>query len=113
MSLRINKRTLKQREKELQDNQFVSKLLFFEVPFSEITINSQLYIMQADSRGDGIVFRPIRADVGDLGQLLVNVWDEGFAGSEYLPNDIYDEGDANSTYIPEETFEEGNAFTTY
>lgn len=107
--LRINKRTLRQREQELKENQFASKLLFEELPLSEITPNSQLYVMQRDERGDGVVIRPIRGNVQDIGELFVNVWDEGNANSEYLPNDIYDEGDASTTYTPEETFEEGGA----
>jgi hypothetical protein len=109
MTLKINKRRLVQRERDLKDNQFGSKLLFEELPFSKITDNSQLYIMQADNRASGIVFRPIRATIEDILELFVNVWDEGNAGSSYLSNDIYDEGDANATYTPDETHEEGGA----
>ena len=103
----INKRTLKQRAKELLENTWMSKLLFQELPQDNITPGSELYVLQREERGDGVIYRPIRTTIEDVLAGGVNIRDEGNSLTEYLPTERFDEEDANATSTSEETFSEG------
>lgn len=105
----INKRTLKQRAKELLENTWLSKLLFQELPLDRVTPRSQLYVLQREERGDGVSYRPIRATIEDILAGGLEPRDEGNAFTTYLPTEIFDEGDSGTTYTAEETFDEAGA----
>lgn len=102
----INKRTLKQRAKELLENTWMSKLLFQELPFDNITPQSQMFVLQREVRDDGIVYRPIRTTIEDVLSGGMEARDEGNAFTTYLPTEIFDELDVDAVYLPEETFDE-------
>lgn len=105
----INKRTLKQRAKDLLENSWLSKLLFQELPLDHVTPRSQLYVLQREERGDGVSYRPIRATIEDILAGGIEARDEGNSLTEYLSTEIFDEGSAATTYLPEETFDEKGA----
>lgn len=106
---KINKRTLAKRQRDIEDNQLLSKLLFQELPQLEVTPDSQLYFLRREVRGDGVVLIPIRAPLEVIAALTANFFDEGNEGTQYLPNQIYDELDENATYLPEEFLDENGA----
>lgn len=105
----INKRTLKQRAIDLLGNNWLSKLLFQELPLDHVTPRSQLYVLQREERGDGVSYRPIRATIEDILAGGIEARDEGNAFTTYLPTEIFDESNANATSTSEETFSEGGA----
>src|SRR6056297_3074770 len=106
----INRRTLKRREKELQGNQWASKLLFFELPQEAPTLGSEIYVLRKEVRGDGVSFLPTRTTIENILNAGLDCWDEGNAFSTYAADDIYDEGDAGTTLV-EVAYDEGDAFT--
>lgn len=102
-----NKLTLARRAKELLENTWLSKLLFQELPFDNVTPQSQLYILQREERPDGVILRPIRTTIEDVLAGGINIRDEGNSLTEYLPTERFDEEDSNATSTSEETFSEG------
>lgn len=106
----INRRTLKRREKEIEGNQWASKLLFFELPQEVPTLGSEIYVLRKEVRGDGVSFLPTRTTIENILNAGLDCWDEGNAFSTYAPEDIYDEGDSSTTLV-EVAYDEGNAFT--
>lgn len=106
---RIKNRTIARRFSELQENQWLSKLLFQELPIDSATEGSQMFLLRREVRGDGIILRPIRITFEQAAELTANIYDEGNAFTQHLPNNIYDEGDANETYTTDEFLNEGGA----
>ena len=106
----VNRRTLKRREKELQGNQWASKLLFFELPQEVPTLGSEIYVLRKEVRGDGTSFLPTRTTIENILNAGLDCWDEGNAFSTYAADDIYDEGDSSTTLV-EVAYDEGDAFT--
>ena len=113
----MNNRKLKTnpqiRRRDLADNQWLSKFLFGELPFSDKNLAGEYFKLEIEQRGDGIVYRPVRVTLFDIIEQITNFLDEGNSASEYLAADIYDEGSSTTTYLPEEIFTEGNASTVY
>lgn len=113
----MNNRKLKTnpqiRRRDLADNQWLSKFLFGELPFSDKNLAGEYFKLEIEHRADGIVYRPVRVTVFDIVEQIVNILNEGNSASEYLPADILDEGSSTTTYLPEEIFTEGSASTVY
>jgi hypothetical protein len=113
----MNNRKLKTnpqiRRRDIADNQWLSKFLFGELPFSDKNLAGEYFKLEIEQRADGTVYRPVRVTVFDIADQLINVIDEGNASSEYLPSDVIDEGDETSTYLPEEELNEGDASSVY
>lgn len=111
--LKINKRRLEDRKKELQGNPWGSKLLFEELRSGEVTSGSQLFLYQKNQRDDGFVFTPTRVTVNELLSAGLSILDEGNSYSSYLPNQIFDEGSSTTSYTPDEIYDEGTSSTVY
>lgn len=98
-----------EREKEIDSNQFGSKILFEELFLDDVTDDSQIYLYRKEVRGDGNVFRPVRATINQLREwFFPPCFDEGNATTTYLPENEYDEGDATNI-IPSLDWDEGSA----
>lgn len=109
-NIRIDRRT-KQREKDIEGNQWASGLLFQELPLLQPTDQSQVYVFRREQRANGdVFFIPIRATLEQLKLALNDCWDEGNAFSTYNAGDYYDEGDSTTTVV-EFFYDEGDAFT--
>ena len=106
----INRRTLKERERDIKENQWASKLLFTELPSKTPTLNSEIYVLHKEVRGDGTVYLPTRSSIEAVFNSNLDCWDEGNALSTYAVSDTYDEGDA-ATVLVEVEYDEGDAFT--
>ena len=100
------------RRDQTEDNQWLQKELFKELPLDEVTPYSQLYVLQRTDRGDGVYFRPVRASFEDIFSFNTNSIDEGNPFSEYLLSDELDEGGPTSTYSGDE-LDEGGSDTVY
>ena len=111
--LKINRRTLKAREQDLQENQWGSKTLFEELFRGTVTDRSELFLYQREQRGDGALYTPRRITVNDLLSADLSLLDEGNSFTSYLPTQIYDEIDAAKVYTADEIYEEGGSATVY
>lgn len=108
----INRRTLKQRQKEIEGNQWTSKLLFNELPYRNYAnTRDQIFTMEVIERGDGVRLRPTRTTVSAILNAEVNARDEGNAASEYLPGEEMDEGNAST--VTSDILTEGDAGSIY
>lgn len=107
------KKFIPKRRDQTIDNQWLQKDLFKELPFGTVTPESQLYMLQRNERGDGVLFIPIRVTVEDILALNVAVHDEGSAGTVYLPSECFDELNASAVYTIEETQNEGESDSIY
>jgi len=97
------------RRDQTEDNQWLQKQLFKELPLDEVTPESQLYLLQRTDTGGGVYFRPVRVTLEDVLAANVNVRDEGNANTVYLLTETFDEEDANATSVAGEIFTEGAA----
>jgi hypothetical protein len=113
----MNNRKLKTnpqiRRRDIADNQWLSKWLFGELPFSDKNLAGEYFKLEIEQRPDGIVYRPVRVTIFDIEEQLTNFLSEGNSASEYLASNIFDEEDSLAVYAPEDIFDEGSASTVY
>ena len=102
-----NKRTLAKRQRDIADNQLLSKILAQELPEDVNAPNSQIWVLKREVRGDGVILRPIRISFEQAAEVLVNFYDEGNSGTQYLPDAYYDEGSSDTVYTSEQILDEG------
>ena len=83
--------------------------VLLDIPFEDVE-DGDFIVLKREVRADGVIYKMVRDNISNVvSAAIVNIWDEGFSDTEYLPNDIYDEGDASSTYATEDIFDEGGA----
>lgn len=69
----INRRTLIQRAKDLLENNWLSKLLFGELPVGSVdNPESEVYLLEHQQRNDGVSYRPSRIPLSSILQPIGN-----------------------------------------